>query len=193
MKHYADPEWSALLGAVVASPADDLPRLVAADWLDDRDDPERADFIRLQCAVEHERDPNLARKLDWKIRTLGNSLSGRLWAVEACPNLVTMEFAEGGATLNALTVRHTERVRFRRGFPEVIVCPAVDWLAHGAGIVPRQPVRRVRLLLAAEVPIERWWAMLPALRRVEAVEVRNYRPVLLEFLRKNLPRVAVEG
>ena len=46
MKQYADPEWSALLQAVVESPADDLPRLVAADWLDEHGDAERAEIIR---------------------------------------------------------------------------------------------------------------------------------------------------
>ncbi len=192
MKHYADPEWGALLTAVVDSPADDLPRLVAADWLDDRGDPERAEFIRLQCAVESETDPKRVRELQWKIRTLWNSLEGQLWAVEACPNLVTMEFAHGGA-LNALTVQHTERVFFRRGFPEVVCCPAVDWLMHGSGIVPRQPVRRVRLLLCAELATERWWPMLPTLRHLDAVEVQSYRPPLLEYLRKNLPGVTVTG
>ncbi len=189
MKHYADPEWSALLKAVVDSPADDLPRLVAADWLDERDDPERAEFIRLQCAVAREETPELA----WKIRALWNSLGGQLWAVEACPNLVTLEFAEGGPTLHTLTVQHTERVRFRRGFPDFVVCPAADWLAHGAGIVPRQPVMCLRLLLAAEVAIERWWPMLPTLRRMEAIELQGHRPALSEFLRKNLPGVAIIG
>ncbi len=191
MKHYADPEWSALLQAVVDSPADDLPRLVAADWLDDHDDPERAEFIRLQCAGEH--DPIQSRERNWKIRTLANSLSGQLWAVEACPNLITMEFAEGGPTLNALTVQHIERVRFHRGFPHFIVCPAAEWLPHGRGIVPRQPVSCVRLLLATEVVMERWWDMLPTLRCLHTVEIHGHRPVLLEFLQKNLPGVNVIG
>jgi uncharacterized protein (TIGR02996 family) len=38
----------ALLAAVIASPDDDLPRLVYADWLDDHGQPERAEFIRVQ-------------------------------------------------------------------------------------------------------------------------------------------------
>ena len=189
MKHYADAEWSALLKAVVDSPADDLPRLVAADWLEEHGDPERAEFIRLQCAAESDASPTLA----WKIRTLANSLTGRLWAVEACPNLVTLAFAEGGPTLTALSVQRSERVQFRRGFPDSVVCPAVEWLAHGTGTVPRQPLARVRLLLAFDVPIERWWAMLPTLRQLEIVEIRGYRSELLEFLRKNLPGVEVLG
>lgn len=41
----------ALLAAVLANPADDLPRLVYADWLDENGQPERAEFIR--HAVAH--------------------------------------------------------------------------------------------------------------------------------------------
>ncbi len=39
----------ALLAAVAADPDADLPRLVYADWLDDHGEPDRAEFIRLQC------------------------------------------------------------------------------------------------------------------------------------------------
>jgi uncharacterized protein (TIGR02996 family) len=42
------PEADALLAAVLAAPDDDAPRLVYADWLDERGRPERAEFIRLQ-------------------------------------------------------------------------------------------------------------------------------------------------
>lgn len=45
---YALPEWAALLAAVRANPADDLPRLVAADWLEERGQHERAEFVRVQ-------------------------------------------------------------------------------------------------------------------------------------------------
>ena len=37
----------ALLAAIAASPDDDLPRLVYADWLDENGRPLRAEFIRL--------------------------------------------------------------------------------------------------------------------------------------------------
>lgn len=39
------------VAAVVSRPDDDLPRLVFADWLDEHDDPERAEFIRIQCRL----------------------------------------------------------------------------------------------------------------------------------------------
>ena len=39
------------LRAIIADPADDLPRLVYADWLDENNDPARAEFIRVQCEL----------------------------------------------------------------------------------------------------------------------------------------------
>jgi uncharacterized protein (TIGR02996 family) len=41
----------AFLRAILDDPDDDAPRLVYADWLDEHDDPERAEFIRIQCAL----------------------------------------------------------------------------------------------------------------------------------------------
>src|SRR6187397_1813565 len=39
----------ALLAAVCALPDDDTTRLVFADWLEENGEPERAEFIRVQC------------------------------------------------------------------------------------------------------------------------------------------------
>src|SRR4051812_25885328 len=45
------PDDDAFLRAIIDNPDDDLPRLVYADWLDEHGDPDRAEFIRLQCAM----------------------------------------------------------------------------------------------------------------------------------------------
>ena len=45
------PEEMAFLRAIDATPEDDVPRLVYADWLDDRGHGMRAEFIRLQCEI----------------------------------------------------------------------------------------------------------------------------------------------
>src|SRR4051794_27785012 len=42
-------ERSGLLEAIRAQAREDGPRLIFADWLDDHGEPERAEFIRLQC------------------------------------------------------------------------------------------------------------------------------------------------
>lgn len=49
----ASPELVALLAACRARPADDLPRLVLADWLDENGDPDRAEFVRVQVELSH--------------------------------------------------------------------------------------------------------------------------------------------
>jgi len=46
----------AFIAAIANAPDDETPRLVFADWLEDNGDPERAEFIRLQCrlaAMDH--------------------------------------------------------------------------------------------------------------------------------------------
>ncbi len=43
----------AFVSAIAANPADDLPRLVFADWLDEHGEGDRADFIRTQIRCHH--------------------------------------------------------------------------------------------------------------------------------------------
>jgi uncharacterized protein (TIGR02996 family) len=43
----------ALLAAITANPDEDTPRLVYADWLQEHDEADRAEFIRVQCRLEH--------------------------------------------------------------------------------------------------------------------------------------------
>ena len=42
----------ALLRAIRAAPEDDTVRLVYADWLEENGQPERAEFIRLECELD---------------------------------------------------------------------------------------------------------------------------------------------
>src|SRR5438105_511154 len=57
----------AFIEAIAAEPEQDAHRLVFADWLDDQDEPDRAEFIRVQCELarlgpDDERRPDLARR-----------------------------------------------------------------------------------------------------------------------------------
>lgn len=47
--YYERSEWPAFLAAIRAAPGDDLPRLVAADFVEENGDAERAEFIRVMC------------------------------------------------------------------------------------------------------------------------------------------------
>ena len=53
---------AALLAAIRQAPDDDAPRLVYADWLDEHGQPERAEFIRVQCALARNPTPALRRR-----------------------------------------------------------------------------------------------------------------------------------
>jgi uncharacterized protein (TIGR02996 family) len=44
-------EVLALLRAIKETPEDDAPRLILADWLEEHGEPDRAEFIRLQCRL----------------------------------------------------------------------------------------------------------------------------------------------
>src|SRR5262245_46453212 len=41
----------AFIAAIAANPEENTPRLAFADWLDEHDEPARAEFIRLQCRL----------------------------------------------------------------------------------------------------------------------------------------------
>lgn len=183
------PDWELLLKAVVAAPADDLPRLVAADWLDDHNEPERAEFIRVQIQRTRPPRPELScRELMWReIALRDNPLFGGLWALEACPGIVTLTLGgDGGSPLRAVGVGGTDQVTFRRGFPELVRCPAAAWLDHGHRVVPRQPVREVQLTACDAVPVERWWDGFDTLRRLDIIDIRTRSAVLPTWLRERL-------
>ncbi len=46
------PNQTALLMAIRADPENDIPRLVYADWLVEHNEPERAEFIRVECETQ---------------------------------------------------------------------------------------------------------------------------------------------
>src|SRR5437763_1784240 len=115
---------AAFLRTIAAAAADDAPRLVYADWLEERGDP-RGTFVRVQCAVaalpaddprrpdlEHaERQLLAAHAADWTCDLAGR-VSG--W-------------------------------RFRRGFVEEVTLSAAAFLEYGADLLRPGLVRTVRL------------------------------------------------
>ena len=85
------PGHRPFLRAICDQPADDAPRLVFADWLDEHGDPDRAEFIRVQVAlaaargrgeepaelVERDRDFRQALEIRWRCEL--PVLSGVIW------------------------------------------------------------------------------------------------------------------
>jgi uncharacterized protein (TIGR02996 family) len=113
---------------ILEHPDDDTPRLIFADWLDDHGDPDRAEFIRLQCRLARETDPLLPAVRDMRIRE--NTLfhqHNRTWA-----GPVVCSLAQGWG--------------FRRGFVSFINASASQLVGHCDELFRAAPIQHLRLL-----------------------------------------------
>lgn len=140
-----DPTELHLLRGIIASPADDTPRLVYADWLDEHGQHERAELIRVQC--------ELARlRTNWpQCRHLPES-SSELCRVKSCNNVriahaLRVDGLESRERELLTDARRREWAgqhedllgwdnctwHFRRGFVERVEVPELEWVF---GFVP---------------------------------------------------------
>lgn len=189
------PEWLAFLHAVVADPVDDTPRLVAADWLDEHGQPDRAAFIRVQVelarlAAAGRGQTREAESLRRKERAYIGPAAyhGPLWAADDVPELVRVRPKGAG-----VWVDRADRVRYRRGFVDEVWCPAGEWLRHGAVVRERLPVRTVYLTGCGDLTRDDWYALLPTLLRVDHVGLDTDPHGFLDWIRHSLPGTLVEA
>jgi uncharacterized protein (TIGR02996 family) len=114
---YESRAYRTLLCNVLANPADDLARLVIADWLEEHGEADRAEFIRLQCAGES----NL------------NGVLGDLWE-----NYILYHAWCDYLPANIKTA-------WSRGFVSHVSCTLAQWDQHGPQLVTRHPITSVVL------------------------------------------------
>lgn len=128
-------ERDAFLAAVRANPADDTVRLVFADWLDDHGEPERAEFIRVQCELEP-----LREKLD-------DSRVQALWQRE--DELLAEHFPRwAGSVADLGAIEPQFGPVFVRGFPERVGVSINTLLKRGDEIIAACPtVREVAVFI----------------------------------------------
>lgn len=132
-------DGDALLAAIAAHPDDDTPRLVYADWLDEHNEPIRAEFIRVQVAVcrlearpasEQREHVHLWRRqqdlLDNHRRDLLGPIADQLGPFDAL---------------------------FDRGFVRELNLDAPVFLAHAAEVAALRPVPRVRASTFGSPPL----------------------------------------
>jgi uncharacterized protein (TIGR02996 family) len=194
------PDWPAFLAAIVAEPDDDTARLVAADFLQEYGDADRAAFIRVQVELARleaagEGKSLAVDTLRAKERAFLGPLSmfRSLWAAEACPELVKVNFRGGGRDpLEAMSVEGADRLTWRRGFVEGVRCTAAEWLHHGVAVRKRNPIRRLDLGDPGIVSRDAWYAMLPALTGLRQLwlGLDDYQR-LATWLTPNLPGVQI--
>src|SRR4051794_40341938 len=104
---------ASFLEAIREDPADDVPRLVFADWLEDNGDYDRAEFIRVQCEVARGvRDRGRSLELLGRLRELSQANREKWLGPLAKP-----------ATLGA-------DAYFERGFVDTIRIGAAVFLEH---------------------------------------------------------------
>ena len=144
----------AFLAAIIARPEDDLPRLVYADYLDETGDPDRAEFIRVQCELARRgaSDPARACLQDRSEQLL--RANRPQWIV---PGLRGVQ-------------------SFRRGFVEAVRTSAESLLSAAGTLFRTTPVRELRVQNAVNSLDE--LARLPGLDRIESLDLTNNFPGL---------------
>jgi uncharacterized protein (TIGR02996 family) len=115
----------AFMADVRATPADDAPRLIYADWLDEHGQPERAEFIRAQCE---------AARLD-RTDPRRTALVARAWRLRQEHQARWL-----GPLRRALVEWH-----FRRGFLEKATLNGQARSAHAAALFRSAPLRHLCL------------------------------------------------
>jgi uncharacterized protein (TIGR02996 family) len=154
------------LQAICEEPDDDAHRLIYADWLDDHGDADRAEFIRLQCAIaklDDEDEAMQAREADLLRQ------HGETWRAEL-PALPKVTWGYG----------------FRRGFVESASLPNYRvWRNQGLALLAAAPVEVVSIAQVTPNTVRRL-ARSPGIDRVRGLEfpTGNFSNLELEALGK---------
>lgn len=158
-----DADERRLLDAVVAEPDQDAPRLVYADWLITRTDPQlaaRGELIVVQCALEQLQDTDEHNRLKARDFELVER-HGNTWCAHVGLGAVRYNWYDSEWEAD-----------FQRGFIETVSLPASEYPGVAGPLFTNEPVRRLVLLGAhAEV-----MARLPGsvyLRRLQSLALRG--------------------
>lgn len=131
---------TAFLADILEHPDDDTPRLVYADWLEDHGEPQRAEFIRVQCelvarpgcgcggSIRHCASCRLRRRE----RELWRQLDGADWTWDRLPNVL-----QTVVTIEQENIvgwpKDAALLTFRRGFVEAVTLTAEAWVGRECG------------------------------------------------------------
>jgi uncharacterized protein (TIGR02996 family) len=168
------------LRALLAQPDDDTLRLAMADWLDENDDPARAEFIRVQIELARgveDRERRIALEKQQAKLLVAHE---REWARPLLEALEGQEDESGGWSFPRAKyeARYADVwwgcCAFRRGMAEYFHLPAPVINRHGEKLARLTPVRE--LYLEPWIPINIVWLCRKAwLRSVTALYVSSTR------------------
>lgn len=136
------------LAAIIAEPDDDIHRFIYADWLDEHDQPERAELIRVQCALANTIPPMGCVKDEFYEKG-GKIGCGCEWCVlrrREVPLLRKDLHLLAGPTLTTIaTPVSFEATDFRRGFVERIEATWQRWFELATMLLLVTPLQNVLL------------------------------------------------
>lgn len=163
-----DDQIQSFLDAIRAHPADDGPRLLLADWLDERGDP-WGEFIRVQCALE---SPHLSAT-DRERLTASESFHLKVGTPQR--HAVVHRMLHRHGLINHFSHRRGPIYRWieRRGLIAEVEVDAA-YLAKNASIVLRiGPIETVRLRGLSEASIVDRLLDIPEVRAVSRLDLRH--------------------
>src|SRR4051794_7136497 len=128
-------EHNPFIPAILENWEDDAPRLICTDWFEENGQPERAEFIRIQCQLtrlpeDNPCRPELHQRQDALLATHQDN-----WDRE----------------LHQLVRRWSGcqiALRYRRGFVEWVALDTAGFLKHAETLFQVAPVRAVKLACA---------------------------------------------
>ncbi len=174
-----------LLRAIFNNPAEDTPRLVYADWLEEQGEHDWAEFIRTEVAVEHAPEcPDYMSELG-RCPCLRCELRRKVDRLQNCPSAVKWRRLPWGASA---------RIDFRRGFLFRLQVTTAQWLAHADAITAAHPIERVRLTTWPEWDFNEFGAALKGRDRRDRLWGGDHsrRDIALRLLAGEWPRIAFE-
>lgn len=144
------PEWRLLVAAARADPADDTRRGACADWLQERGEDERAEFVRV--GVEIGKIQRLVATEGQRAGPSASFINGlaerelHLFRAYA-PRWLNWLPGKWRGTHPDMRITSADGMEYRvaRGFLEAVTCPGEAWLAHGDALYAREPVAAVTL------------------------------------------------
>jgi uncharacterized protein (TIGR02996 family) len=158
-------EEEAFLQTIAENADDDLPRLIFADWLEERGDP-RGEFIRVQCALARmpPDDPDRPQVEERERGLLG-------------------QYEHVWTDWLARLVDHWE---FRRGFVERVVMLPRSFVAHGKELLRAAPVRHIHFFRRNQMHITEIMVLArsPFLTRLETIRLNTDRGIRDEDVRE---------
>lgn len=154
---YESEDYAAFIAGIREMTEDDIPRLALSDWLEERGEVERAEFIRLQ--VELTRIDRTVDASDWGILGQEPPQAQLDWRAmkkregELADRDLSEWFGFDSLLMHGTKDGDLDSFGVRRGFLETLRIRGRDWIRHADAILRLNPVREVTWLCSHDAPL----------------------------------------